>query len=246
MAVLPLGAASLPRGCACATIWLLRRRYGDEGWRSTIAVEPVAGTEVPARRRAWTVGLREWLGNPLLVAVVSTLLVAVVVPKLTKQWQDHQKELDIQTALVGSMSRSSSDAIVSGRMIASGVLAGGVQQAYNDTFRNWQIDSSIDAAKLSAYFPGSDIADRWRDYGNAVGNYLQLTTRPDTYRPTVIGQLRDYAALPKTKPPIDWRALKAGNSGAAFQNGFILLALALGQRRDELVRDVLAEHLSGF
>ena len=51
-----------------------------------------AGSE-GARGRA----LREWLGNPLIVAVVSTLLVSLVIPQLTRHWQDHQKALEIQT-----------------------------------------------------------------------------------------------------------------------------------------------------
>ena len=208
--------------------------------------ESTTGVEVPAARRAWAVSLREWLGNPLLVAVVGTVLASLVIPSLTRQWQDHQKQLDIQTSLVGSMSSSVSDALVSGRMIASGVFATGVQGAYNDSFRAWQVQSSVDAARLAAYYPDVPIADDWREYATIVGNYLQLTTRVDGFRPGIVAQLRGYGALPRTTPAIRWAALARRNSGGAFLDSYIALSFALGERRDELVREVLARRPNGF
>ncbi len=202
---------------------------------------------MPEARAARGRALRDWLGNPLIVAVVTTALASLVVPQLTRQWQDHQKALEIQTGLVSSMSKSVSDAVVSGRMIASGVFpAGGSQLAYNVAVRSWSIESSVAGAKLEAYFPGTGVGDDWRSYGDAVTNYLLLTGKVDGYRPSVVASLRAYGELPGTRPPIDWRALEARNAGAAFQQSYVLLGFALLDRRDTLVKRVLAEHPSGF
>jgi hypothetical protein len=46
--------------------------------------------------------------------------------------------------------------------------------------------------------------------------------------------------------PISWRTLAARNSGAAFQQSHVLLGFALLERRDQLVKRVLAESPSGF
>jgi hypothetical protein len=228
-------------------MWLLRRPYEEWARRSTIASDPIAAVPVADVRGARSRALREWLGNPLVVTIVSTVLVTFIVPQLTRQWQDHQKALEIQTALVSSMSESVSDAVISGRMIASGLFpSGGSQRVYNTAIRSWSVDSSVAAAKLEAYFPRSGLGEDWRRYGDVIGDYLLLTGSVDDYRPAVVAQIHDYAALPRTRPPIDWRTLAARNSGAEFQQSFVLLGFALLERRDTLVQRVLAEHPSGF
>jgi hypothetical protein len=197
----------------------------------------------PARGRA----LREWLGNPLVVAVVSTVLVSWAIPQLTRDWQDHQKALEIQTGLVGTMSESVSDAVISGRMIASRLYpAGGAQPAYNAAVRSWSVQSSVTAAKLEAYFPTTGLGEDWRRYADVVADYLLLTGAVDGYRATVVAQVRLYPDLPRTRPPIAWKTLASSNAGAAFQQSFVLLGFALLERRDALVKRVLAASPSGF
>jgi hypothetical protein len=177
----------------------------------------------------------------LIVAIVSTLLVSIAIPKLTRQWQDHQKMLEIQTSLVGSMSRSVSDAVVSGRLLASGLYQGRQwQRVYNDTVRNWSVEGSVTGASLEAYFPGSNIGTEWRVYGFVVGDYLLLAA-PSASRVEQVGEIRRY--VPGLR--LDWPALVRGR-GQAFQDTYRGLSLALLDRRDVLIREVLAEHPSGF
>lgn len=232
---------SLPRGCACATICLLRRPYDARAWRSTIATEPVVGVHVPRERGARAAELRQWLGNPLIVALVSTLLVSLVIPKLTRQWQDHQKELEIQTALVGSMSKSASDAVISGRLLASGLYQGREwQRIYNNSIRTWSVDGSVAGANLQAYFPRSDIGAEWRAYVVVVTDYLQLAG-PSSSRTAQVDQIR--SLVPGLR--LRWRAIAAGR-GQAFQDGYRALGFELLNRRDVLIAEVLAGHPSGF
>jgi hypothetical protein len=193
--------------------------------------------------------LRQWLGNPLVVTVVSAVLVSLVIPQLTRQWQDHQKALEIQTGLVGSMSESSSDAVISGRMLASRLPQGGpaaTQRLYNDAVRSWSIQGSVIRAKLEAYFPGTGLGDAWAAYANALGNYLQLSASRDRYRPQLVAAIRVYAPLPRTRPPVDWRVLATQDAGDRFQQSYTLLGFALLDRRDALVRAVLDEHPASF
>jgi hypothetical protein len=145
------------------------------------------------------------------------------------------------------MSESVSDAVISGRMIASGLFpSGGAQRAYNAAIRGWSIRSSVTAAKLEAYFPDTGLGDDWRRYGNVVGDYLLLTGAVDGYRPTVVDQIRRYAVLPPPQTPIRWDVLAARNTGAGFQESFVALGFALLERRDELVKRVLDASPSGF
>lgn len=149
--------------------------------------------------------------------------------------------LQIQTGLVGSMSRSVSDAVVSGRLLASGLYQGRQwQQVYNDTIRSWSVDGSVTGANLEAYFPGSDIGTQWRTYGFVVGDYLLLAA-PSASRAEQVQEIRRY--VPGLQ--LDWAALVRGR-GQAFQDAYRDLSLALLDRRDVLIREVLAEHPSGF
>ncbi|HEY6016136.1 MAG TPA: hypothetical protein VIU16_05060 [Gaiellaceae bacterium] len=205
----------------------------------------MAGVEAPQARRAWAAALREWLGNPLIVAVVTILLGSVVVPHLTRGWQDHQKALEIQSGLVGSMSQTASDAVISARLLASHGPTSAAQGALERSTRSWAVESSVIASKLRAYFPGSELGDRWSAYADGVTDYLQLYASVDRYRPLVVAQIRALG-LPATNPRVDWGVLTARNSGPAFVQSYTLLGFALLDRRDELVRDVLAAHPAGY
>src|SRR4051794_22306675 len=240
--------ASSSGGASCRPPAHARRSgcYGDRKAKrrggQRIAAQHVAGTEAPRQRAARGAELRQWLGNPLIVAVVSTLLVSLVIPRLTTQWQDHQKELEIQTSLVGSMSSSASSAVMAGRMLVSGLYSGREwQQVYNDAIRTWSVDGSTAGARLQAYFPGSGIGDDWGKYVAAVGDYVQLAG-PSSTRAIQVEQIRE--VLPNLR--LDWRTIVAARPVASFQRAYTVLGYALLGRRDELVRDVLEDHPSGF
>jgi hypothetical protein len=47
------------------------------------------------------------LAHPLLLLLVGASISAVLVPFLTQRWQDHQRALDVQTALVADMTNAS-------------------------------------------------------------------------------------------------------------------------------------------
>jgi hypothetical protein len=181
------------------------------------------------------------MGNPLVVAVVSTLLVSLAIPQLTRQWQDHQRALELQTSLVSSMSSSASDAVISARMLAGGLYSGGEwQRRYNAALRSWSTDSSVVKAKLEGYFPGTGIGGDWRSYGFAVTGYLQVAA-------PVAGADARIDSLRRLVPAagIDWRALSR-RSNPGFQEAYAVLGFALLDRLDTLVHDVLSEHPSGY
>src|SRR5439155_709944 len=75
------------------------------------AVTQHAGTREAKSRVAWSSQIGPWLSNPLLVTVVAALLGSWLLPQITRQWQDHQKALEIQTGLVSDMSTAVSSAV---------------------------------------------------------------------------------------------------------------------------------------
>jgi hypothetical protein len=207
-----------------------------------------AGAGVEAGR-SWSRELYKWLANPLVVTLVGAVVASWVIPHLTRQWQDHQKALEIQSGLVAEMSKSSSDAIMTGRFISSGLYgrASGdsraTQRAFNDGYRTWSVSSAVAASKLEAYFPGTKLGPAWRRYAMAVSDYLQLTTAPGPSRARELASIR--AVLP-ADPRVRWSVLARGSTAPGFAAGYAALGEALLTLRDDVVRRVLDASPSGF
>jgi hypothetical protein len=196
-----------------------------------------------------------WLGNPLLVTVVAALLGSWLLPQITRQWQDHQKALEIQTVLVSQMSESVSGAVATGRFIATDLVAQASadpraeQRAWNEGYRQWTTASASIGAKLRAYF-GSAVSSEWQSFTYVVTDFFLLSAnaKPDSGRQDQVNEIRRYA--PRLKDlhlkRQDWIVLAKTRSGAAFQAAYGKLGVSLLARREELVDQVLGSSVSGF
>jgi hypothetical protein len=214
------------------------RSNGIGGQR--IASEPALAASAPRERGARSAAIREWMGNPLIVAVVGTLLASLVIPQLTQRWQDHQQGLEVQTSLVSSMSSSASDAVISARLLAGGLYTGAEwQRRYNEALRSWSVASPVIKAKLEGYFPDSTLGDDWRTYGFGVTGYLQIAA-PVTGRDARIEDLRRLVG----PSGIDWAVLEHRDD-ARFQSEYVQLGFLLLDRLDVLVERVLAGSPNG-
>ena len=124
------------------------------------------------------------LSSPLVVATVTAGLTLVVVPLLTREWQNHEKRLNLKTAIAIDMSRSTANAVGAGRRVGTGVVyavtadprvnRAVIQDAYNRGFGQWQVDSGRLGAQLSARFPDDQVVGDWRRYATAVEQFYRL------------------------------------------------------------------------
>jgi hypothetical protein len=219
----------------------------------TIATGHVTGARPVAGKRSWYRPLNEWLANPLLVTVVAALLGGWLIPQITREWQNHEKALEIKTGLVSQMSESVSRAVMTSRFIAVGLVReasrdpNADQRAWNDGFREWTTNSASIGAKLEAYF-GSDLGSDWRSFGNVVTDYFQLSANVQPSRPAQVREIFAYQELPKNLhlSAKDRRVLATSNSSPAFHRAYAELGRAILQRRDELVQSVLDAGVSGL
>ncbi len=182
--------------------------------------------------------------------MVAALLGSWLLPQITRQWQDHQKALEIQTGLVSDMSTAVSSAVATSRFVAAGLVAGpGEQQAWNNAYRDWTTRSAAIGAKLRAYV-GSDVGGEWQSFGYAVTDYVLLSAQPKagSGRVAQVAEIYGYRdRLPGTQlSRSDWTTLAATRSGSVFQDAYAALGRGLLARQDELVERVLDSHVSGF
>ena len=187
--------------------------------------------------------------------MVAALLGSWLLPQITRQWQDHQKALEIQTGLVSDMSTAVSGAVATSRFVAAGLVAqssadpAAEQQAWNQAYRDWTTTSASIGAKLRAYF-GSAVGSDWQSFTYVVTDYVLLSAKPRQGggRVAQVAEIFGYRdRLPGAHlSRRDWTALAATRSGRVFQNAYAELGRGLLARQDELVQHVLGSHVSGF
>jgi hypothetical protein len=198
--------------------------------------------------------LNEWLANPLLVTLVAALLGGLLIPQITRKWQDHEKTLEIKTGLVSQMGESVSSAVMTSRFISTGLVRGASadpaadQKAWNDGYRAWTTSSASIGAKLEAYFAGNDLGSEWRSFANVVTDYFQLSANVNATRSDQVREIFAYGELPKDLRlnANDRRVLATSNSSTAFHRAYAELGRGILQRRDELVQRVLDAGVTGF
>jgi hypothetical protein len=188
------------------------------------------------------------------VAVVVALLVNWLIPQFTRKWQDHQKALEIKTALVSEMSESVSSAVMTGRFIASGLVRRSSadpradQRAWNEGYRGWTTSSASIGAKLEAYLEKSDVGAEWRSFANVVTDYFQLSANVGPTRSAQVREIFAYRGLPKNLQLSrkDRHVLASSNSSPVFHRAYAELGRGILERRDDLVQRVLESGVAGF
>jgi hypothetical protein len=212
----------------------------------------VAPSEGVTGGQGWQRQLYDWLANPLLIAIVGSLLVYLVIPQLTRGWQNHAKVLEVKTSLVADMSDSVGNATMTGRFIASGLIAratddpNATQRAFNDAYQKWTIKSAVIGSQLAAYFPGNDLGSRWRSYSNVVTDFLQLSARGQrTDRASQLVEIADYFPALQKRGRGWWRTLLE-DTGPKFLQNYLELSQAILSERDRFVQRVLDSKATGF
>lgn len=156
-------------------------------------------------------GLSALIHSPVVIAgVVTTLLGGlialagtVVGPMVATGAQNHEKSLEVRTALATDMSRSFTMAVGAGQRVASGLIYGPTgnrkqnaavaQAAYNAGLGQWQVDGSRLTAELTARYRGEPTIQQWRLYRLAVTRFYRLSAvLPGDQRRYFVSYVRSY------------------------------------------------------
>ena len=120
------------------------------------------------------------LKHPLVIAVLVGAFSALLIPQITQQWQDRQKEQDLKQSLLEQISTSSTTAVRQGVSLAMGQTraAGGEDGETSDktyaVLRNsWLVRRASARSRVIVYFPG--LYDCWYSYERAVADFLSLS-----------------------------------------------------------------------
>jgi len=129
--------------------------------------------------------LGPFLRHPLVIAVLAGAFSALLIPQITREWQDRQREQELKQSLLEEISNSSTTAVRQGIALASGHAraAGGQEgQGVGDVYlvlrNSWLIRRASSRSRIIVYFP--NLYACWYSYERAVSDYLSLAVADKT------------------------------------------------------------------
>jgi hypothetical protein len=112
------------------------------------------------------------LSHPLILLLVGAGITGLLVPDITNQWQNHQKELELKTDLANQISRAVANMIISARLIQ---ITGFISSSdYGSAYVAWETAKSSIGSQIEAYFPNTEIKQEWDNLSAAVTDFVNL------------------------------------------------------------------------
>lgn len=148
--------------------------------------------------------LYQWLSHPLLVTGAGATISFILIPMLTRKWQDRKAAIDIKNNMVQKISESVTNLIenMSFRFIV-------IDIAKKETaFREWRSKTAIIGASVRTYFSGEGIIKSWnRVYYSTTNFYLLFEGLDKEDATSQFEKLK--ANLEKDLVKIDWNFIKS-------------------------------------
>jgi hypothetical protein len=214
-------------------------------------------------------------GLPLLGRAAKWLavlvVVSVMVPALTTQWSDRQKELELKTSLVAQITSSAATATqdafdLVGDERKSTVIKNDLWRAqYRSILKEWRVDAFTLESELDAYFSAvrlsqTHLPNAFATYNEVVQNYILLsldlcsghkdrTTAVRLiykYLPARSPEKQDQKETINSDPPGSGAGRRCWKKSEAFRQAYQTLGEELLDKRDELVDAVIQSDAAGY
>jgi hypothetical protein len=130
------------------------------------------GVYAPKRPSTFSAALRHPVVAGALLAVITGLFASVLVPALTRVWQDHPRELALKRDLVARISRESTRAVDS-TFEGLSISPTRDKRTYTRVYNRWRLESAVIGSDLRTYFPQSAAHREWREYAETVSLLLE-------------------------------------------------------------------------
>ena len=178
------------------------------------------------------------LGHPLLLALVGALFTVWFGPYVARQWQNHDRELEIQDQLAQQMTTAT--AVVVSTIQTYEFRPGlGARAVYVASYPRWDRESQAIGTKLVTYIEdGEQVRAEWREFSDRLLDLYNLADAPRdrTTRKEILGRLAAYLGRER----VDTATLrKRRHRAGAYQVAWRELKYALLDARDAIQRRML-------
>ncbi len=187
-----------------------------------------------------------WLVSAPLVL---TLAGALLVPWITRTWQNREHEHQLKGALVTEMSDAFTAPVLTAQFIATGLIAkhlkdpaqraAAVQLQYEQGLRAWRLTSARVATEIEAHFP-TEVKQQWTAYAEIVTDFYRLSAEglATQERSRLVDQVQ--TALGGHGEDVHWAALIPEAHELSFRTAYVAASEDLLTAGDYLVQSVLA------
>jgi hypothetical protein len=139
--------------------------------------------------------------------IVGAVISGLLIPYITSQWQNHEKELELKTNLVSRISEAVSK-ILTAAQFTNAELPEVVD--YHQAYYEWETTNSAIGSYLRAYFPDASIGEEWDEYANITTSFFRLSANnPLAEKEQLISQIHKYFF---SCSDIDWNVLLDPNN----------------------------------
>ena len=139
---------------------------------------------------------------PIIAVILTAALSGYIIPRVTRDWQDYQKELEIKTSIVENANVEVLNILLAMQFAERKV---GIQADFDKAYRTWEVQRSALAGKISVYFHGQSVAKDFESFSEAVTDFYVLAgVNNGAYRSKQIAKLKDYFGETAT----DWTTLE--------------------------------------
>lgn len=179
------------------------------------------------------------LRHPLTVLFIGALVTGLLVPRITRQWQDQRKALELKAELVERLTLAVTAIFTAVQFVQVGAQSQTMEQ-FDQAYRSWQQEKAILTSLLKAYFRNDAIDAQWRKCrALATAYYVQSgiadAERRKTYLETVAAGL---AASPEprdlSEEVRDERAVQMSAGGQSTELPLTDVAALRDRIRNEL------------
>lgn len=173
------------------------------------------------------------LSHPLLLLVLGSVITSILISRVSRHWQNHEKELEVKIALTSKISDSVTR-IVMAVQFAEVRAVSQTQADYDKAYLEWEVKRGEISSEIRSYFPDLSIADAWDQYSGVVTDFYVLSGSPDTYRSICVQKASTYFKKD------DFRALESASRNSDYLQAFMNLQNHILSRKNFLDHQILA------
>lgn len=188
----------------------------------------------------------------LIAGAITALLSGLLVPYVTRSWQNHDRQLErrsailheelgVKSQLVNLIGRATANFLGASQLhpYAEATAAAGLSE-YDRAYVRWSISSAEIASQLAAYLPDSSAERKWRYFSENMRNtYLLVRDHPGDERPHWLTQVLHYLQVDRRRlRGILYAPLQRNRRNQTYEAALRRLLLEI-QRKERVVVSVI-------
>ena len=117
--------------------------------------------------------VKNTLSHPFVLLMIGAGISGLLVPHITNQWQNHQKELELKTDLASEISKAVANIVIASRLVQIPTFAF-TNLSYANTVEEWEASKASIGSQIEAYFPDSQLKQKWDNLTSAITEFSNL------------------------------------------------------------------------